>query len=131
MLFRRVLANFVDVFIFVAVIVAVFIFVLPFFIPIPEGEEMGIGWAIFALTGVLGFTFAVQWPFYLNNQTVGKAFFRLRIRSTNDARTLTPTIILHRELFAKVFTMYFMCLPLLWNGVGFHDIACETEVEVY
>jgi len=131
MLFRRVLANFVDVFIFVAVIVAVFIFVLPFFVPIPDGEEMGVAWVIFALFGVAGFTLAVQWPFYLNSQTVGKAFFRLRIVSTNDARPLTPTIILQRELFAKIFTVYLMCLPLMWGNTGYHDIACETEVEVY
>ena len=131
MLFRRVLANFVDVFIFLAIVVAVFAFVLPFFIPIPEGEEMSLAWAAFALVGVSGFALAVQWPFYLNNQTVGKAFMRLRLKSTNDARPLTATIILQRELFAKIFTAYFMCLPVLWGGQGYHDIACETEVEVY
>ena len=131
MLFRRVLANFVDVFIFVAITVLVFAFVLPFFVPIPEGEEMGLAWAALALIGIAGFTLAVQWPFYLNNQTVGKGFFRLRIRSTNDARPLTPTIILQRELFAKIFTAYFMCMPVLWGSEGFHDVACETEVELY
>jgi len=131
MILRRVLANFVDVFIFVAITVAIFVFVLPFFVPIPEGGELGLIWAVFGLVGVLGFTLAVQWPFYLNNQTVGKAFFRLRLKSTNDARPLTATIILQREIFAKVFTVYFMCLPVLWGGEGFHDAACETEVEVY
>ena len=131
MLFRRVLANFVDVFIFLAITVAVFAFVLPFFVPIPEGEYMSIPWAIFALIGVVGFTMAVQWPFYLNNQTVGKAFFRLRLKSTNDSRPLTTSIILQREIFAKVFTAYIMCLPVLWGSEGNHDKACETEVEVY
>jgi len=131
MLFRRVLANFVDVFIFLAITVVVFAFVLPFFVPIPDGEEMSIFWAIFALIGVAGFNLAVQWPFYLNNQTVGKGFFRMRIVSTNDSRPLTATIILQRELFAKVFTAYFMCVPVLWGGDGFHDIACETQVEGY
>ncbi|MCL2286533.1 MAG: RDD family protein [Firmicutes bacterium] len=129
MLFRRVLANFVDVFTFVAIVVAVFVFVLPFFVPIPDGQEMGPVWAVLALVGVAGFTLAIQWPFYLNNQTIGKAFFGLRIKSTNTARPLTPTIILQRELFAKIFTAYFMCLPVLWGSPGYHDIACETEVD--
>ena len=131
MLFRRVLANFVDVFIFLAITVAVFAFVLPFFVPIPYGEEMSLAWAALALVGVAGLTLAVQWPFYLNNQTVGKAFFRMRISSTNNARPLTTGIILQREIFAKIFTAYFMCLPVLWGSQGFHDAACETEVEIY
>jgi len=131
MLFRRVLANFVDVFIFVAITVLVFAFVLPFFVPIPEGEEIGLGWAVLALVGVAGFTLAVQWPFYLNNQTVGKGFFRLRVKSTNEIRPLTTSIILQREIFAKIFTAYFMCFPVLWGSEGYHDVVCETEVELY
>jgi len=130
MLFRRVLANFVDIFVFVAITVAVFVFVLPFFIPIPEGEELSLAWAAFGLLGVAGFALAAQWPFYLNDQTIGKAFFGLKIKSTNDARPLTPTIILQRELFAKAFTVYLMCIPVLFGGQGQHDIACETEVEL-
>ncbi|MCL2216602.1 MAG: RDD family protein [Defluviitaleaceae bacterium] len=131
MFFRRVLANFVDIFIFVAITVAMFVWVLPFFVPIPEGEYMSLAWAALALVGVAGFTLVVQWPFYLNNQTVGKAFFRLRLKSTNDTRPLTAIIILQREIFAKIFTMYFMCFPVLWGSQGYHDVACETEVEVY
>jgi len=131
MLFRRALANFVDVFIFVAITVLVFAFVLPFFVPIPEGEEMSMAWAVLALIGIAGFTLAAQWPFYLNNQTIGKGFFRLRIKSTNEARPLNASIILQREIFAKIFTAYFMCLPVLWGAQGYHDAACETEVELY
>jgi len=131
MLLRRLLANFVDVFVFVAIVVAVFAFILPFFVPIPEGEEMGLVWAVLALVGGLGIALAIQWPFYLNNQTIGKAFFRLRVKSMNSTRSLTPTIILQREIFAKIFTAYLMCLPVLWGSQGFHDAACETDVEVY
>ena len=131
MLFRRLLANFIDVFVFVAIVIGVFMFVLPFFVPIPDGEEMSLAWAVLAMVGIAGIALAVQWPFFLNNQTIGKAFFRLRIKSINDSRPLTPTIILQRELFAKFFTVYFMCLPILWGSEGHHDIACETKVEVY
>jgi len=131
MLFRRVMANFVDVFIFIAITVGIFVFVLPFFVPLPDEGDMSLPWAVLALIGVVGFTLAVQWPFYLNNQTLGKAFFRLRIKSTNDIRPLTPTIILQREVFAKVFTAYLMCLPALYGHEGHHDLACETEVELY
>ena len=131
MLFRRALANFVDVFIFIALVVAMFMFVMPFLAPLPEGGEMSLVWAALALLGIAGFYLAVQWPFYMNNQTVGKAFFRMRIKSTNDSRPLTTTIILQREIFAKIFTAYFMCLPVIWGGQGFHDAACETEVEAY
>jgi len=132
MLFRRAMANFVDIFIFIAITVGMFVLVLPFFVPIPDGEEMSLAWAVLALIGIAGFTLVVQWPFYLNNQTLGKAFFRLKIISTSKTRPLiTPTIILQRELFAKIFTMFFMCLPVLWGGQGYHDIACETEVEIY
>jgi hypothetical protein len=131
MLFRRILANFVDIFLFIAIVVILFTWVMPFLAPIPEGEEIGLVWAGLALVGVVLFYFAMQWPFYVNNQTVGKAMFRLRIRSTSDERELNPTIILQREIFAKIFTAYFMCLPVLWGGDGYHDKACETEVEVY
>jgi uncharacterized RDD family membrane protein YckC len=131
MLFRRVVANFVDIFLFIAIIVAMFMWVLPFFVPIPEGEYMSIPWAILALVGIAGFYLTLQWAFYMNNQTVGKAMMRLRIISKNDARPLTPTIIIQREIFAKVFTVGFMCIPVIWGGDGYHDIACETEVERY
>jgi uncharacterized RDD family membrane protein YckC len=120
------MANFVDVFVFIAFIVLFFLVIIPRFVP--ADGELSLFMAGVALALICGLTFLVQYPFMVVNQTIGKAFMGLRIVSTNDARPLTVGIIFQRELFAKVFTCYFMCLPVLFGREGKHDEVCETGV---
>ena len=125
---RRTIANLIDIFVFLAIVVALFMFVLPTFFPLPYGEDMSMVVAGAMFVFVILLTFGVQYPFLVIHQTIGKAFMGLRIVSKNDGRPLTLGIIVQREVFAKVFTFYFMCIPVLFGREGHHDLACETEV---
>ncbi|MCL2197487.1 MAG: RDD family protein [Defluviitaleaceae bacterium] len=123
---RRLLANAVDLIVFFAIIVGTFIFVLPFFLR--ETREMNPFIAAGVLVFVCGAAFLLQYPFMRVNQTIGKALLGLRIISTNPQRPMTAAVVFQREVFAKAFTCYFMCVPVLFNKEGQHDVACETEV---
>ena len=127
-LLKRLIANFVDVFVFVAIVVLFMVVVLPFFLVDGDEGVFGLVVAGGGLVLICGLVFLVQYPFLRINQTIGKAFVGLRIVSTNDRRPLTIQIILQREIFAKVLTCYFMCIPVLFGKEGQHDVACETEV---
>jgi len=122
------MANFVDAFIFLAMVVLILMVVLPHFMPEDVPDVLGLTIAGVGLVLACGFTFLVQYPFLRTFQTIGKAFMGLKIISTNDRRPLTVGIVVQRELFAKAFTFYFMCLPVLFGKEGQHDVACETEV---
>jgi uncharacterized RDD family membrane protein YckC len=123
---KRLLANIVDIFVFVAAVVLFFLFVIPYIVP--DGGELSTAMAVITLVVIVALVFLAQWPFMAVNQTIGKAMMGLRIISTNGERPLSVSIILQRELFAKVLTCYFMCLPVLFGREGKHDVACETEV---
>ena len=123
---KRLLANIVDIFLFIATIVFFFIFIIPRFVP--QGEGLNTPMAIIILLLICGLNFIAQYPFMVVNQTIGKAMMGLRIMSTNVERPLSVGIILQRELFAKVLTCYFMCLPVFFGRTGKHDEVCETEV---
>lgn len=84
--------------------------------------------AIVAFVVAIAAPLALQYPFMRVNQTIGKAFFGLRIVSTNPNRDLTPSIIFQREIFAKVMSVYLMCLPVLAGQEGGHEKATETKV---
>ncbi|MCL1862411.1 MAG: RDD family protein [Defluviitaleaceae bacterium] len=120
------MANAVDLIVFFAIIVATFIFLLPFVLP--ETREMNPFVAAGILVFVCAATFLLQYPFMRVNQTIGKALLGLRIFSKNSARPMSVGVVFQREVFAKAFTCYFMCIPMLFNNEGQHDVACETEV---
>ena len=129
MVARRLLANIVDIIIFVGLLVASFLFVLPFFASVFDAyAEDNIVLAGIMLALVLVANTLLQYPFLVVFQTIGKALFGLKIISTNDRRPLTVGIVVQRELFAKVMTMYLMCLPVLLGKIGQHEIATETKV---
>ena len=124
---KRVLANIVDVLVFLIILVGLLGFALPSFFAYAQIEnELVIGTASFAF--VIGAVFLAQYPFFVNNQTLGKGMLGLYIISTNDARPMSASIVLQRELFAKVMTFYFMALPVLFGRAGWHDTVCETKV---
>jgi len=126
---RRLLANFVDIAVFLAIVMGMFIFVLPFFVELVGVDEgsMVLAVGVFVVVPVL--TFAVQYPFMAVGQTIGKALFGLRIVSTNKRRPVSVSVIVQRELFAKVMSCYLLCLPVFYGRVGKHEEATETAVE--
>jgi len=126
---RRLLANVIDIFVFGGLLITSYLFVLPFFMSILRMEEANTILAgVIILLVILG-TFVVQYPFMTLNQTIGKTFFGLRIISTNPERPLTVSIIVQREVFAKVMPVYLLCLPVLFGKEGKHEEATETAVE--
>ena len=126
---RRLLANFVDIAVFLAIVMGMFIFVLPFFVDLTGVYEGSIVLAVGAFVLVPVLTFGLQYPFMLVNQTIGKALFGLRIVSTSERRPVTVSVIVQRELFAKVMSCYLLCLPVFYGRVGKHEEATETAVE--
>ena len=125
-LFKRILANIVDIFVFIALFVLAYLYVLPLLARFSENHTVN---AVIVLVLVVAVTAGIQIPFLLVNQTVGKAFFGLRVVSTNSQRPLTPGIVFQRELFAKVASGYLLCLPVLAGRKGGHDVVTETDVE--
>ena len=126
MIIKRLFANLVDIILFFAVIALYFTFLFPYLLRI-MGEENAAPAAL-SLFLIIGVYFAVQYPFLCVHQTVGKGFFGLRIISINHERPLTISVILAREILAKVMTGYLLCLPVLFGGQGKHDEACGTDV---
>ncbi|MCL2016867.1 MAG: RDD family protein [Defluviitaleaceae bacterium] len=125
LLLKRIMANMVDISVFLIVVILAFMYVDPQLSQIFGNSPVVAG--ILLVMTVVG-TFILQYQFFKVNQTIGKAFFRLVIVSSNDARPLTPGIIIQRELLGKLCTGYLICIPVLWGAQGNHDIATETKV---
>jgi len=122
---KRLCANIVDIVLFFAILVVLFINVTPVvsrFIANPTVT------GVIVLALVLVVVGGIHYPFMIAHQTIGKAFFRLKIVSTNVERPMTASIVLQREVFCKVATGYILCAPVLYGRVGGHEIATETEV---
>jgi len=122
---KRICANVIDVVLFFALLVVLFLHVSPVvsgFIANPT--IAGVIILLLLVVIVAG----IQYPFVRVHQTIGKAFFRLKIVSTNTERPMSVAIVFQRELFAKVATGYLLCFPVLLGRSGGHEIITETEV---
>lgn len=122
---KRILANIIDIFIYLLIVVISFLFMLPHILNNFNSINIAV-LIIFILTII--FTFIIQYPFLKVNQTIGKAFFSLEIITTNKSRPLDVSIIVQREIFGKIITCYLMCLPVLYGKTGGHEIITETKV---
>ena len=122
---KRFLANTVDIFTFFILFILAFLYVQPLLARFSDNHTVN---AVIITILVVAATAGIQTPFLLVHQTLGKAFFGLRVVSTNSERPVTPGIVLQRELFAKVATGYLLCLPVLVGKKGGHDVVTETEV---
>ena len=111
--------------VFFAILTVFVLYVSPIALNI-IGNTTAASIVVFLLVSVL--VAGIQYPFMIVHQTVGKAFFKLKVVSTNDLRPMTPSILLQRELFGKVATGYLLCLPSLFGKVGGHDAVAQTEV---
>jgi len=125
-LLKRILANMVDILAFFTLLVLAFIYVRPFIEGFTDNHTFNAAVVIILVVAAAA---GIQAPFLMVHQTLGKAFFGLRVVSTNSQRPVTPGIVLQRELFAKVATGYLLCLPVLFGKKGGHDAVTETDVE--
>jgi len=122
---KRVCANFVDVVLFFTILVLLLLYVHPVVSGFIANPTVA---AVVVLVLLVALVAMVHYPFMMVHQTVGKAFFRLKIISTNSERPMTPSIVLQREVFGKVATGYLLCFPVLLGKQGGHEIVTETEV---
>ena len=125
MIIKRILANFVDIFVFFALLVGMFLFAYEY-VSVMFGSYIAAAWITLAI--ITAANFALQYLFLTTHQTIGKAFFRLKIISTDPRRPLTVPIIIQRELFGKIMTCYLLCLPSLFGREGKHEEMSDTKV---
>lgn len=121
----RILANVIDIFIYLVITIISYIYILPIFLPYFNSPTLP-GILTFILTILI--TFIIQYPFLTVSQTVGKAFFSFEIISIDTEEKANISLIIQREIFLKVITCYIICLPVLYGKVGGHEIATQTKV---
>lgn len=125
LILMRVFAQIIDISVYLITLVASYIYMLPYFLPFFKSDEMP---SVILFISTILINFILQYPFLKVHQTIGKAFFRLKIHSTNPDRDLDVSIILQRELFAKLMSCYILCIPVLFGKRGGHEVGTETEV---
>lgn len=125
-LLARLVAEMIDILVYFAVFIGSFIFILPYFLQFFGSMNILIIGLFFILSILV--TFALQYPFLKTHQTIGKCFFRLKVVTTNSSRPLNIPIIIQRDIFGKVFTCYFICIPILFGKMGGHELATETKI---
>lgn len=127
LIITRILAQIIDISIYFAIVVISYITMLPFFITLTNSNIIA-SIVVFIISFLIYSLF--QYPFLKVNQTIGKGFFSLEIASTNKHRPLNTYIIIQRELFIKVMTLFIFCFPVLLSKPGLHEELTETEVVV-
>jgi len=125
MRFMRVIAQFIDIFACMAILVGAFIMIPPLLLKQGVGS---VSAAAVVLVAALFVSLGIQYPFLKIGQTVGKAFFGLSVDSAVLERPVTVSIMFQREVFLKLFTCWFICIPVLWGAPGGHETATQTKV---
>ena len=115
---KRLLANLIDILMFLIVVVLNFIWLEP-------TEMWGV---VISIVGILFICTVLQWPFMVVSQTIGKAFLGLEIVSEIKDRPISPGVIIQREILTKLIPFYFTCLPMVVGKKGHHDIMSHTCV---
>lgn len=121
----RILAQLIDLFVGFAALMISFLTVPPALSRFTQNPTI-IGTLVFVAFILLAA--GAQYPFLKTNQTIGKAFFGLEIESTDPQRPMSMSILLQRELFCKLMSCYFICIPVLYGSHGGHEIATATQV---
>ncbi|MFV0361702.1 MAG: RDD family protein [Suipraeoptans sp.] len=123
---RRVLAQLVDLIIGVLLLFVTFVYVTPFVSDIFGNAYVAVVAEIILFIVVYSL---IQYPFMRNAQTLGKAFFSLKIISTDDIRhDVSVAVIVQREIFCKLLSCFFICIPMLTKRPGGHEEATHTKV---
>lgn len=124
MTFLRICAQLIDI------IFSIVVFVISFILMVnPMSQYLGHllgGFVVLAFS--LSLIFIFQLPFLTQYQTIGKAFFKLKVESTDKQRPLTMSILLQREIFCKLASCYIICIPVLFGKIGGQDIISKTVV---
>lgn len=123
----RVFAQLIDIFLWFLIIVVSFLFVLPVFYKFNSSNYVtGILLILFINIIYLG----VQCPFYINKQTIGKAFFALYVLPTTNETKVSYSLMFVREILLKVIFVYVGCVPAFLGKPALHEINTNTKVVV-
>ena len=121
----RAIAQLVDIFICIAILTGAFIMIPPLLLKLGVGSTAA---GAIVLAAALLVSVGIQYPFLKIGQTIGKAFFGLAVDTEVLERPVTASIMLQREIFLKLFTCWFICIPVLLGAPGGHEIATQTRV---
>lgn len=125
-LLKRVLAQLIDFVVGLFIFLAIFVWLLPLASGVIESSVLR---AVLGLAAVIGINYLVHYPFMLTGQTIGKAFFSLKIISTDNIRTDLPIpVVIQREILCKVASCYLICIPVLAGKLGGHEEATHTKL---
>ena len=127
MLIRRLVANFIDLFVLLGGTVG----------GIYVGGVMN-GWfeePFFLLTLsqvclIILVPILFQTPFWLESKTIGKTMTYLKVVNEKNSENLDYFSMFTREYLAKVLSCYFVCIPLLFGKRGVHEIITYSHVNL-
>ncbi|WP_071130293.1 RDD family protein [Enterococcus timonensis] len=126
LLMKRIMAQVIDLIVGLLIIFGTFGFLVPF-----VGKFIGndVVLAILGIVVIALVTYGVQFPFMTTGQTIGKAFFQLKVISTDKIRKNVPVaVMMQREILCKLMSCYFICLPMLAGKMGGHEEATHTKL---
>jgi uncharacterized RDD family membrane protein YckC len=128
MLVRRLLAQIIDFVLGILTIFLVFTRGIPIISRLISNDFLVV---LVAIALMCGLYFAVQYPFMQNQQTVGKAFFQLKIVSTDKYRKDVPiAVIFQREILCKLASCFIICVPLFFGKEGGHEASTHTKLRI-
>jgi uncharacterized RDD family membrane protein YckC len=123
---KRLMAQVIDLMLGFLMIFAIFNFILPFLGGVIDNK---IVLTVIGIVLLVGGYFAIQYPFMVNGQTIGKGFYGLKIVSTDEFRKqVTIAVIVQREILCKIMSCFFICAPLFLGKAGGHEEATHTKL---
>ena len=123
---KRIFAQIIDLVVGFLILFAVFAFLVPALKGVLPNNWVR---TILGLVVVVLAIYGVHYPFMVQGQTIGKAFFALRIVSTDKVRLDVPVaVVVQREVLCKLLSCYFICIPVLFKKLGGHEEATHTKV---
>ena len=131
MILLRLLANVIDWLVFAMIFMALF-FGFQHLTPAQYFEQdmihwgFGIAWLLLMVIVPLG----LNYPFMIQGQTIGKAFFALQVRITDTNEPLDFWPMFQREILAKLMSCYIICLPLFFSRQAKYDEAIGAQLIV-
>lgn len=125
MIFIRLLAQIIDIAAFIGSFVLSWFLIPPLLSPL-IGSDTVVGIVVFAVAVVL--IVGIQSLFMKEGQTIGKAFFSLKVVSSDENRPLDRSILMQREVFCKLMSCFFICVPMFFGKPGGHEEATQTMV---
>ncbi len=122
MILKRILAQIVDIIVYIIITGAMIILIAS------SVKNINVFIVLLSVIIIQLLYFAIQYPFLKVNQTIGKGFFRLYIVSTNNRVKITPMYIVQREILFKVMPCFLLSLNVLIGRESIHDKCCFTKV---